>query len=105
MRAVKVEKLVLNARCVGESGDRSARTAGRKRTRIRPCRRSLGSWREGSGYDLYRFREQRLPNIQMTIEKIEETVEVHQLQLSYQVVDVQLSRNDECLYFRGGEHH
>ena len=33
----------------------------------------------------------------MTIEKIEKTVEVHQLQFSYQVVDVQLSRIDECL--------
>ena len=32
----------------------------------------------------------------MTIEKIEKTVEVHQLQFSYQVVDVELSRNDEC---------
>ena len=33
----------------------------------------------------------------MTIEKIEKIVEVHQLQFSYQVVDVELSRNDECL--------
>ena len=44
------------------------------------------------------FQEQ--VNIQMSvetvpiIEKIEKIVEVHQLQFSYQVVDVQSSRND-----------
>ena len=32
-----------------------------------------------------------------TIENIEKIVEVHQLQFSYQVVNVRLSRNDECL--------
>ena len=32
-----------------------------------------------------------------TINKIEKNVEVHQLQFSYQVVNVQLSRNDEFL--------
>ena len=47
------------------------------------------------------FQEQ-VPNIQMRvetvpIEKIEKIVEVQQLQLSYQVVDVQSSRNDRCL--------
>ena len=35
----------------------------------------------------------------MTIEKIEKTVEVHQLQFSYLVVDAQLSRNDELRGF------
>ena len=57
------------------------------------------------------FQEQ-VPNIQMiversqgpTIEKIEKKIEVHQLQFSYQVVDVQLSRNDECLKFRSEAH-
>ena len=43
------------------------------------------------------FHEYDVSNIQMTIGKIEKTVEVHQLQFSYQVVDVQLSRNDGCL--------
>ena len=48
------------------------------------------------------FQEQ-VPNIQMSAEtlpiivKVEKIVEVQQLQFSYQVVDVQLSRNDECL--------
>ena len=37
--------------------------------------------------------------------KIEKISEVHQLQFSYQVVDVQLSRNAECLQFRSGQHH
>ena len=47
------------------------------------------------------FQEQ-VPNIQMRvetvpiIEKIEKIVEVHQLQFSYQVVDVQSSCNDRC---------
>ena len=44
-------------------------------------------------------------NIQMTIDKIEKTVEVHQLQFSYQVVDVQLSRNDEMRGFHSDPAH
>ena len=42
------------------------------------------------------FQEQ-VPNIQMNVEKVENIVEVHQLQFSYLLVEVQLSRNDECL--------
>ena len=48
------------------------------------------------------FQEQ-VPNIQMSvetvpiIEKVEKIVVVHHLRFSYQVVDVELSRNDECL--------
>ena len=38
-----------------------------------------------------------------TIEKIEK-IEVHQLQFSCQMADVQSSRNDECSQFRSGEH-
>ena len=38
------------------------------------------------------------------IEKVEKIVEVHQLQFSYQVVDVQLSRNGECLKTRSEAH-
>ena len=49
------------------------------------------------------FQEQ-VPNIQMSVEKVEKIVEVHQLQFLYQVVDVQLSRTDECLYFRSEAH-
>ena len=51
------------------------------------------------------FQEQ-VPNIQMRvvtvpiIEKIEKIVGVHQLQSSYQVEDVQSSRNDRCLCTR-----
>ena len=48
---------------------------------------------------MIRFHEHGLPNIQMTIEEVEKTVEVHQLQFSHQVVDVQLSRNDELRGF------
>ena len=54
------------------------------------------------------FQEQ-MPNIQMRvgtvpiIEKIEKIVEVHQLQFSYHVVDVQSSRNDRCLCVRSPE--
>ena len=55
--------------------------------------------------------QEQVSNIQMTVEisqtqfmpprsdsadHREKIVEVHQLQCSYQVVDVQLSRNDEC---------
>ena len=54
------------------------------------------------------FQEQ-VPNIQMRvetvpiIEKIEKIVEVHHLQFSYQVVDVQSCRNDRCLCVRSPE--
>ena len=62
------------------------------------CRtsRSLSRYRRHSSCR----RVERVP----TIEKNDINVEVHQLQFSYQVVDVQLSRNDERLQFRSGEH-
>ena len=55
------------------------------------------------------FLEQ-VPNIQVSVEtvpiidKVEKIVEVHQLQFSYQVVDVQLSRNEEGPKFRSEAH-
>ena len=47
--------------------------------------------------------QQQVPNVHMSVEtvpiivKVEKIVEVHQLQFLYQVVDVQLTRHDECL--------
>ena len=49
------------------------------------------------------FQEQ-VPNIQMSVEKVEKIVEVHQLQFSYQVVDVQMSRNEEGPKLRSEAH-
>ena len=43
------------------------------------------------------FHEYGVPNIQITIEKIEKTVEVDQLQFSYQKVVEQLSCEDKRL--------
>ena len=40
-------------------------------------------------------KEVIVQNIQMIVEKIEK-IEVHQLQFSYQMVDVQLRRSDDC---------
>ena len=40
-------------------------------------------------------KEVIVQNIQMIVEKIE-NIEVHLLQFSYQMADVQLRRNDDC---------
>ena len=42
-------------------------------------------------------KEVIVQNIQMIVEKIEK-IEVHQLQFSYQMAEVQLRRNDDCRY-------
>ena len=48
--------------------------------------------------------QELVPTIQMSVEKVEKIVEVYQLQLSYQVLDVQLSRNEDGLKFRSEAH-
>ena len=42
-------------------------------------------------------------NIQMIVENIVK-IEVHQLQFSHQMADVQLRCNDDCQQLRSGEH-
>ena len=121
MRLVKVEKLVLNARVVKVVTDQFAlrrrcsrlkegfshtESLGVRKERgkspdddevISTLQKAIESLQEKDHQGGDRFHQHNVPNIQMTMEKIEKTVEVHQLQFSYQAVDVQLSRNDECL--------
>ena len=90
---------------VGESGDRLARAEkalqqAERRVQspdddevISTLHKSNRGLREKDHPEGDRCHEHNVP----TIDKIEKTVEVHQVQFLCQVVDVQLSRNDECL--------